>query len=124
MKAIQKRINFTLAFLWIYQGLIPKFIFLNEDEITIWKWLGLSRDLAEIAGRASGLAEIIFGILFISLSRKFLHYVNILSLIFLFSLAVVVLPNILTEAFNPMVMNVAMIALSLVWLDLNKKTIS
>ncbi|NUG24359.1 DoxX-like family protein, partial [Acinetobacter lactucae] len=30
---IFKFINLVLAFLWIYQGLVPKFLFLNSDEI-------------------------------------------------------------------------------------------
>ena len=36
-----KFINLSLAFLWGYQGLIPKILFINPDEITIWQTFGL-----------------------------------------------------------------------------------
>ncbi|MFX4528033.1 DoxX-like family protein, partial [Acinetobacter baumannii] len=37
-----KFINFVLAFLWIYQGVVPKIIFINSDEIFVWQMIGLS----------------------------------------------------------------------------------
>ena len=109
-------INYTIALLWIYQGLIHKLIFINKDEIAIWQWLGLSYELAIYAGRASGIGEIIFGLCFIFLQNKFLHYLNIVSMVGLFLLVLIILPNALTQAFNPVVMNTAMIALSIAWL--------
>lgn len=50
-----KLINFVLAFLWIYQGLVPKIIFINADEIFVWQSIGLSFEYAKLAGRASGV---------------------------------------------------------------------
>lgn len=55
-----KFISFMLAFLWFYQGMVPKLIFINSDEIFVWQTIGLSFEHAKIAGRASGIAEIIF----------------------------------------------------------------
>ncbi|MFH4293839.1 DoxX-like family protein, partial [Acinetobacter baumannii] len=52
-----KFINFVLALLWIYQGVVPKIIFINSDEIFVWQTIGLSFDYAKLAGRGSGIAE-------------------------------------------------------------------
>ena len=111
-----KIINLTLAFLWIYQGLVPKVLFINPDEILIWEWIGLSHEYAELAGQASGVGEIIFGLLFLLSSSKYVHYLNIFNLVVLFALVSFVLPDTLIRAFNPVVMNVSMISLSILYL--------
>lgn len=115
-----KIIHYTLAFLWVYQGLIPKVLFINKDEIAIWMWFGLSHDLAEIAGRFSGLCEIIFGVCFLLTQSKYIHYLSITALVGLFALVALVLPHTLAQAFNPVVMNTAMVALSALWISINK----
>ncbi|WP_431604735.1 DoxX-like family protein, partial [Acinetobacter johnsonii] len=47
------------------QGLVPRIIFINADEVFVWQSIGLSFEYAKLAGRASGLGEIIFGLLFV-----------------------------------------------------------
>lgn len=121
MNKILKFINLNLAFLWVYQGLIPKLIFVNPNEVVIWKQLGLSEQLAEIAVRSSGVGEIVFGLMFVFIPSKLLHYISIIGLVGLFVLVAVTMPNTLTHAFNPVIMNVAMIGLSIVWLKGNAK---
>lgn len=115
---ILKFIHIILALLWIYQGLIPKLLFISTEEIAVWKWLGLPDNYAKLAGQGAGIAEIIFGLSFIFLSMKILHYINILGLLFLLILIAIVLPNTLISAFNPVVMNIAMISLSCIFLML------
>lgn len=116
--SILKFINLTIAFLWIYQGLIPKLLFINADEIAVWQWLGLNYDYAKLVGQCSGIIEIIFGLLFVLISHKYLHYLSIIGLIALFFLIVLLIPDTLIRAFNPMVMNLSMISLSVVYLML------
>ena len=65
-----KFINLSLAFLWGYQGLIPKILFINPDEIAIWQTFGLSYAQAQLAGRGSGILECIFALLFLLSSSK------------------------------------------------------
>ncbi len=60
-----KFINLSLAFLWGYQGLIPKILFINPDEITIWQTFGLSYAQAQLAGQGSGILECVFALLFL-----------------------------------------------------------
>lgn len=116
-----KFINLSLAFLWGYQGLIPKILFINPDEIAIWQTFGLSYTQAQLAGRGSGILECIFALLFLLSSNKYLHYLSIFSLVFLFALVAFLIPNSLIRAFNPVVMNLAMISLSLCYCMLRKQ---
>lgn len=112
-----KFINYTLAFLWIYQGLVPKLLFINADEINIWQSFGLSYTWAVWAGQFSGIIEIMFGSLFIFLQHKFLHYCSILGLILLLVLVAFLIPDSFIRGFNPVVMNIAMISLSIIYLQ-------
>ena len=120
---VSKFINLTLAFLWIYQGLVPKLLLINADEIYIWQLFGLSYEYAKFAGQISGIIEIVFGICFIFLTNKYLHFLSILGLIFLFILVSFLLPTSLISAFNPVVMNFAMISLSVLYLLIHQQNI-
>lgn len=111
-------IHLTLAALWCYQGLIPKLIFTSPDEIAVWQWIGFSTANATLLGQISGAIEIIFGLLFIFLPSKILHYLSMLGLFFLLLLIGFVVPDSLIRAFNPVVMNIAMISLSWIALKL------
>ncbi|OTG88165.1 DoxX-like family protein [Acinetobacter sp. ANC 4558] len=111
-------INITLAFLWFYQGLVPKLLFTNTDEIAIWQWVGLSYDHAKLAGQTSGIIEIFFGLAFLCTTHRYLHFLSIFGLICLLILVACLLPNTLIGAFNPVVMNIAMINLSILYLFL------
>ena len=114
-----------MAFLWGYQGLVPKILFINPDEIAIWQTFGLSYAQAQLAGWGSGILECIFALLFLLSSSKYLHYLSIFSLVFLFALVAFLIPNSLIRAFNPVVMNLAMISLSLCYCMLrNQETAS
>lgn len=111
-------IHFILAGLWCYQGLVPKLIFTSPDEIAVWQWIGFSTANATLFGQISGAIEIIFGLLFIFLPTKILHYLSVLGLFFLLLLIGFVVPDSLIRAFNPVVMNIAMISLSYIALML------
>lgn len=115
---LNRIIHYSLAFFWIYQGLIPKLLFISPEEIAVWQWLGLSEAYARLAGQCSGIVEMIFGLSFIFIRHAYLHYLNILGLIGLFVLIAWIMPHSLITAFNPVVMNGAMISLSLIYLHL------
>ncbi|AUT33811.1 DoxX-like family protein [Acinetobacter pittii] len=116
-----KFISFMLAFLWFYQGLVPKLIFINSDEIFVWQTIGLSFEYTKLAGRASGIAEIIFGLLFLFYTHKYIHYLSILGLFGLLFLIGFLKPSTLISPYNPIVMNISMISLSIIYLLLLKE---
>ena len=114
-------IQITLAVLWIYQGLIPKILFQSAAEIAIWQSMGLELHLAKICVALSGMIEIMFGCAFLIWQRAvFIHQLNILGLSGLLLLIMITDPLQLTTAFNPVVMNIAMITLSLLAIQLFK----
>lgn len=114
-------LNISLAILWCYQGVIPKLIFINSNEVAIWQILGFTPDMAVCAVKASGIAEMIFGLCFLFFSFKLLHVLNIIGLLGLLVLMIIFMPIQLTQAFNPVIMNVAMISLSMTYLMLNQQ---
>ena len=118
---LSKFINLSLAFLWGYQGLIPKILFINPDEIAIWQTFGLSYAQAQLAGQGSGVLECVFALFLLFNSSKYLHYLSIFSLVFLFALVAFLIPDSLIRAFNPVVMNLAMISLSICYCMLHSQ---
>ena len=114
-------IQITLAVLWIYQGLVPKILFQSSAEIAIWQAIGLELHLAKIAVALSGLIEIGFGCTFLIWQKAaFIHQLNILGLSGLLLLIMFTDPLQLTTAFNPVVVNIAMIAISMIAIQLLK----
>lgn len=108
-------IQITLALLWIYQGLVPKLLFQSSTEIQIWQSMGFDIQLVQIGVIMSGIMEILFGAAFLVWRKSVLmHQLNILGLTGLLMLIVLLNPEQLTTAFNPVVMNIAMISLSIV----------
>ncbi|MEZ2901322.1 DoxX-like family protein [Acinetobacter terrestris] len=114
-------IQVTLAGLWIYQGLIPKILFQSTAEIAIWHNMGIEFHLAKMCVAISGLIEIMFGCTFLIWQRAvFLHQLNIVGLSGLLLLIMLTDPIQLSTAFNPVVMNTAMITLSMLAIQLLK----
>lgn len=95
--------------------MVPKLIWQHSDELKIWQVLGVSEVWALRAVYTSGVAEVIFGLLFLFYASKVLHYFNLLGLLFLLLLVMLLLPSTLVQAFNPVIMNLAMMGLSWVY---------
>jgi hypothetical protein len=114
-----RSIQLSLVFLWLYQGLIPKILFQSAAEIAIWQNMGFELNLAKIMVGLSGLAEMIFGLLFLKWNHFIiLHCINIVGLVVLLLLIIITDPLQITTAFNPMVMNIAMLMLSVLAIQL------
>lgn len=83
--------------------------------------MGFEQDLAKICVALSGLIEMMFGCTFLIWQRTvFIHQLNILGLSGLLLLIMVTDPLQITTAFNPVVMNIAMIAFSMLAIQLFK----
>lgn len=115
-------IHVTLAVLWIYQGLVPKIIYHTVEEQRFWQYLGIDELSMLFLIKISGYIEIMFGLLFLIFRQsKILHIFNILGLIALTIVVAVIYPLYFTSSFNPFVMNLAMIGLSIVAIQLLPK---
>lgn len=112
-------INITLAVLWIYQGIVPKLIYHAADEQRLWQMNGFDEMIMLFMIEIAGYAEIIFGALFLIFKQsKILHILNILAMCGLGLLIIVTDIQYFQQAFNPFVMNAAMVMLSVVALQL------
>ena len=115
LDSILLTINITLAILWIYQGLVPKIINHVIEEYIFWEFTGIEFLSLPTLVNISGIIEICFGILFLFFRKsQFLHLLNIVGLILLAGVVVVIYPQYFFYAFNPFVMNLGMIILSVV----------
>ncbi|NIE97744.1 DoxX-like family protein [Acinetobacter sp. Tr-809] len=114
IQRILKFCQLIIASLWIYQGLIPKLIFQVEGEQYVWQQLHVPAPYIAWMISLSGIAEIIFGSLFLFLTHKYLHWLSIISLIGLFIFVLFIYPNQIYQAFNPVVMNIALASLSMI----------
>jgi uncharacterized membrane protein YphA (DoxX/SURF4 family) len=99
----------TVAFIWIYHGLIPKLLWKSADELAMLKAAGV-----ESGGilRAVGVSEILFGLALLVFwrSRALLVVTGVTMTAALIVIGVTSAAYF-TAAFNPVTLNVAMIAL-------------
>lgn len=105
----------SIALIWLYQGLIPKLLFLHHDELTLMAGAGVPLDQVTFAVRVFGLVEIGFALLLLGMwGRRWLLLVNIpLMLLALLGVGLTS-PAYLVAAFNPVTLNLAVIILSLI----------
>lgn len=115
---IQVVTQLTLAFIWIYQGLVPKLLAKSSGELEILRGSGLFSGYEELVLAGIGIVEILFGLLFvIARGNRRIHVVNIAALIVLTVAALFSQPLLFIAPFNPVTLNIAMIGLSIVALN-------
>lgn len=100
----------ALAFVWIYQGIVPKLVCQSPVE------LGLLAHLGPLYGflcSVMGYGEMAFGLLILLSPWRWPFLLNIAAMLSLLGFVSLYEPKLLTEAFNPVTLNVAVIALSI-----------
>ncbi|MEN1935211.1 DoxX-like family protein [Paenibacillus sp. 102] len=106
---------FLLAFVWMYQGLVPKVLFAHPEEIRMLSILISSNENSILALKIIGFLEIVFGIIWLLPFKKrrlFLFHIFILI-----GLTVAAgFTNILSfiQPFNPITLNLILIGLSVI----------
>jgi DoxX-like family len=110
------------AFIWMYQGLIPKIISMHPEERAMTgSALSLSENGVTTALLIIGIAEVLFGIAWLLYQRK--RHLFILQLILLPLLtitAVTAVPTTTSHPFNPITFNLSLIVLSIIGLLVSK----
>ncbi|WP_034681447.1 DoxX-like family protein [Caldalkalibacillus mannanilyticus] len=106
-------VSFVLAFIWIYQGLVPKILYQEAGELALLKGTGWFQGQEEVFLYTLGAIQIVFGLLFLCFSRKkWLHIINILALVILGFGALMSQGDVFFAPFNPTTLTVAMIGYS------------
>lgn len=104
--------NTALALIWIYQGVVPKLLFPHTGEISMMEKTGVFPGWEPQIVTMAGIAEILLGISFLYLRKKWPHQLSILALVILSIGASITDTSILIAPFNVFIVGVSMIAIS------------
>jgi len=100
----------TLAVIWIWHGLVPKLLFRHIDERTMLTEANVSLDwLPWIAAGEIALGLLVLG----TWSRRFVLIGNALLMLFATLIVAAKSPEYLKAAFNPVTLNFAVAAVSM-----------
>ena len=106
--------SIALAFSWIYQGAVPKIVCQSRGEIDL---LGHVIPVYQWVCEAIfwiGAGEIAFGLLLLLAAWSWLFWINIVSLTGLLLFVLLFEPAMFTLPFNPLTLNISLIALSVI----------
>ncbi|MGI4738893.1 MAG: DoxX-like family protein [Janthinobacterium lividum] len=107
----------TLGAVWVYQGVVPKLLFPDTGELRILQGAGFSAATAHQVAAGVGIGEILFGLLFWLLPARRLrpvYWLHIWGLLGLGAGALFSQPDVFVAPFNPLTLNVALMALAAV----------
>jgi uncharacterized membrane protein YphA (DoxX/SURF4 family) len=111
----------TLAFAWIYQGLVPKLIFRSVDELRMLRDAGIPESRLAATLSAIGVAEVVFGVLLLVLwRRRWPLWLTIMMMVVALIVVALCSSSFLPRAFNPVTLNLAIAALAAVGLLLEQ----
>ncbi|WP_242254883.1 DoxX-like family protein [Bacillus cereus group sp. BfR-BA-01379] len=106
---------FLFAFVWMYQGIVPKLVFTHSEEVKMLSVMIGSTEHSIFVLKIIGLLEIIFGVLWLlPLPKRKVFVVHIFILIALTIAAGFTNIVSFTEPFNPITLNVLLMGLSIV----------
>lgn len=105
----------SLAFMFAYHGLVPKLIAMSPGEQVLLQAHGLAN--AAWLSQAAGVAELILAALFLAPGLTWPLLVGGVVLLGLLVDVALMQPSMLTDAFNPVTLNMAGIALcTIAWI--------
>ncbi|MDA1571972.1 DoxX-like family protein [Bacillus cereus group sp. TH242-3LC] len=108
-------ICFLFAFVWMYQGIVPKLVFTHSEEVKMLSVMVGSTEHSIFVLKIIGLLEIIFGVLWLlPFPKRKVFVVHIFMLIALTIAAGFTNIASFTEPFNPITLNLLLIGLSIV----------
>lgn len=106
---------FLFAFVWMYQGIVPKLVFTHSEEVKMLYVMIGSTEHSIFVLKIIGLLEITFGVLWLlPFPKRKVFVVHIFMLIALTIAAGFTNVASFTEPFNPITLNLLLIGLSIV----------
>lgn len=102
--------RYTLAFVFVYHGLVPKILWLSPIEASLSNAHNLD---AVVASPLAGVLEIILALSILLFKNSLIPVYFAITLLIVFLLDVmVIMPSLLIEAFNPVTINLASIVIA------------
>ena len=109
--------RFTVALVWLYQGLIPKLIASHADELVMLADAGITEAVAPTVLVIVGSAEVVLGAAVLVFFQRRWPLVVTVLLMMLATIAVAInSPQFLSAAFNPVGLNLLLAVISLIGL--------
>ena len=110
----------SLAFVWLYQGVVPKLLHQHADELAMVQQAGISETMAPLVVTVVGWSEVIFGLVMLLFPQRWHFLVTIILMIGATISVVVNSPQYLVAAFNPISLNVLMMAVAAIGLVVSR----
>ncbi len=105
--------RFSIAFVWLYQGLVPKLLGPHQDELFMNRAAGMSEATATLIPYAGGELEMLLGVLILVFYKdRWPFLVTIIAMLVLFVLSAIYAPMFIISAFNSTTINLSIVALS------------
>lgn len=118
LRRIHRISTLTVAGIWIYQGLVPKLLGPHADELAMSAAFGIPAAWQAPVSYAAGIAEVLMGLLILLFRRQaWPQQMSAVVTLGLLGFVVIYAPQYLGGAFNPVVMNLGSVALSVVALS-------
>ena len=103
----------TVAFVWIWHGLVPKLLGPHPDELAMLTNAGVSAAAAPTIVTVIGGGEIAFGVVCLALGHhRWPWLLTIVTMLGVIAGVLVTSPHFLTAAFGPVTLNVQVAALA------------
>jgi uncharacterized membrane protein len=113
--AVLQICRFTIAFVWMYQGIVPKLLQPHHDELAMNMSLGMNEASAILGAYVGGGLEILLGILVLVFYKQVWPFlVTIIAMLGLFIFTAIYAPLFMIAAFNSTTINLTVIALSVI----------
>lgn len=115
-------ITYLFSFIWLYHGLIPKLIYMNEDEILmVINLFHVSYEKGAFIVMITGIAEITFGLFWLLYRKKRrLHLLQISLFPLLTITSILAKPSSLTFPFNPLTFNLSLLLITIIGFVISK----
>lgn len=105
----------VLAFVWIYQGLVPKWFGPHADELAMNMALGFSPEQAKLVSYVGGSLEVLLGLSILFFYRQlWIYAASLIAIGLLYIFTLLIVPQYLVSAFNSTTSNLPIAALSLI----------
>jgi hypothetical protein len=107
----------TVAFVWLYHGLFPKLLGPDATELAMDMAMGVGPEAARTIAYTAGGVEILIGLSVLLFWRqRWPLWLTLVLMPGLLGFVALVMPGLLTAAFNPVTVNACVMALA--WLSL------
>ncbi|WP_288132714.1 DoxX-like family protein [Microbulbifer sp.] len=105
----------SIAFVWLYHGLVPKLLGPHRDELAMNMALGLTAENAQLLARVGGVSEVLFSaVVILFWKQRWPLVLTVAGMVALLIYSLIAVPTLAMGAFNPVTTNLCVLALSLV----------